>query len=65
MADIKREFGRGNKETIKVVELKRIEQEGKTIKEFVQKFQRVVRESGYEGRPLVEEFKRRMNRTIQ
>ena len=65
MADIKREFGKGNKETIKVVELKRIEQEGKTIKEFVQKFQRVVRESGYEGRPLVEEFKRRMNRTIQ
>ena len=65
LADIKREFGKGNKETIKVVELKRIEQEGKTIKEFVQKFQRVVRESGYEGRPLVEEFKRRMNRTIQ
>jgi len=65
LADIKREFGRGDKETVKVVELKRIEQEGKTIKEFVQKFQRVVRESGYEGRPLVEEFKRRMNRTIQ
>jgi len=65
LADIKREFGRGDEEIVKVVELKRIEQERKTIKEFVQKFQRVVRESRYEGRPLVEEFKRRMNRTIQ
>jgi len=36
------------------VELERIEQEGKTMEEFVQEFRRVARDSGYEGRVLVE-----------
>ena len=31
------------------------------VEEFIQKFKRSARGSGYEGRPLVEEFKRRMN----
>ncbi len=31
----------------------------KTIEKFVQEFQRVASSSGYERRPLVEEFKRR------
>ena len=31
------------------------------MEEFVQEFKRTVRDSGYEGRPLVEEFKRGMN----
>ena len=35
------------------------------MEEFVQKFKRVARESGYEGRPLVEEFKRGMNGGIR
>ena len=35
LVDIKREFGRGNKKTVKVAELKRLEQEKKTMKEFV------------------------------
>jgi len=34
------------------------------MEEFVQKFRKVVRESGYEERPLMEEFKRGMNGTI-
>jgi len=34
------------------------------IEEFVQEFRRVARESEYKGRPLVEEFKRRINATI-
>ena len=50
---------------MKVAELKKLEQEEKTMEEFVQKFKRTVRESGYEGRPLVEEFKREMNRAIR
>ena len=57
LADIKKEFGEGDKEMVKVAELKRIEQEGKTIEEFIQEFKRAVRNSGYEERPLVEEFK--------
>ena len=34
------------------------------MKEFIQEFQRAVRGSMYEERPLVEEFKRGMNGTI-
>ena len=35
------------------------------MKEYVQEFKRTVRGSGYEGRPLVEEFKRGMNGGIR
>ena len=35
------------------------------MEEFVQEFKRAARGSGYEGRPLVEEFKRGMNRAIR
>jgi len=42
-----------------------MEQESKTMKEFVQEFRRVARDSGYEGRSMVEEFKREMNGTIK
>ena len=31
------------------------------MKEFVQEFRRVARGSGYEGRLLVEEFKKKIN----
>jgi len=35
------------------------------MEEFVQEFKRTARGSGYEGQPLVEEFKRGMNRAIR
>ena len=35
------------------------------MEEFVQEFRRVVRRSGYEGRPLVKEFKRGMSGAIR
>jgi len=35
------------------------------MEEFVQKFRKAARKSGYKGRLLVEEFKRRMNRVIK
>ena len=57
LVDIKKEFGE-DEELVKVVELKRLEQESKTIKEFVQEFRRTARSSEYEGRLLIEEFKR-------
>ncbi len=53
-----------NKEIVKVAELKRSEQRGKTMEEFVQEFWRTVRRSGYKGRLLVEKFKRDINETI-
>ena len=64
LADIKKEFGGEDKELVKVARLKRIEQGEKIIEKFVQEFRRAARESGYEERLLVEEFKRRINTII-
>ena len=50
---------------VKVAELKKIEQEGRIMEEFVQEFKKAARGSGYEGRPLVEEFKRGINSGIR
>ena len=50
---------------MKVVELKKIKQGGRMMEEFVQDFKRVARGSGYEGCPLIEEFKWGMNRSIR
>ena len=60
LAEIKKEFRGGEEELVKIAELKKLEQRRRTMEEFVQKFKRTVRGSGYEGRPLVEEFKRGM-----
>jgi len=65
LAEIKKEFGGGDEELVKVAELKKIEQEEKTMEEFVQDFKRVVRESGYEGHLLIKEFKWGINRSIR
>ena len=50
---------------LKIVELKKIEQGGRMMKEFVQDFKRVARRSGYKGRPLMEEFKWSINGAIR
>ena len=65
LAEIKKEFGREKEESVKAVELRKMEQGEKTMEEFVQEFKRAARRSGYEGRPLVEEFKRGMNGVIR
>jgi len=65
LAAIKKEFGEEEEELVKVAELKKLKQEGRTMEEFVQEFKRVVRGSRYEGRPLVEEFKRGINGVIR
>ena len=64
LTDIRKEFEGGDEKSVKIVKLKRLEQGGKTIEEFIQKFRRTARGSGYEGRLLVEEFKRRINAMI-
>ena len=58
LAAIKKEFGEGEEEAVKVAELKRAEQGEKIMEEFIQEFRKAVRGSGYEGRPLIKEFKR-------
>jgi len=62
---LKREFGRGKEESVKAAELRKLKQGGRIMKEFVQEFKRAARESGYEERPLVEEFKRGINGGIR
>jgi len=65
LAEIRREFGGRNEESVKVAELKKIEQGGRTMEEFVQDFKRTTSESSYKGCPLIEEFKQDMNRSIR
>ena len=64
LTSLRKEFG-GEEESVKAAELRKLEQGGKTMEEFVQEFKRAARGSGYEGRPLVEEFKRGMNSGIR
>ena len=65
LSSLKKEFGRGEEELVKVAELRKLEQQGRTMEEFVQEFKRVVRGSGYEGQLLVKEFKRGINGVIR
>jgi len=47
LAELKKEFGRGDNELAKVVELKKIEQRARIIEDFMQKFRRIVQDSEY------------------
>ena len=61
LTSLRKEFGGGEEESVKAAELRKIEQGGRMIEEFVQEFKRTARGSGYERRPLIEEFKRGIN----
>ena len=65
LMSLRKKFGGGEEELVKAAELRKLEQGGRTMEEFVQEFKRAARGSEYEGRPLVEEFKREMNGGIQ
>ena len=65
LTSLRKEFGGGEEELVKAAELRKIEQGGRTMEEFVQKFKRAARGSGYEGRPLIKEFKRGINGGIR
>ena len=65
MISLKKEFSGGEEKSVKVAELRKLEQGGRTMEEFVQEFKRAVRGSGYKGRLLIEEFKRGMNGGIR
>ena len=55
LANLK-EFGERDNE-MKVVKLKKVKQESRTMEEFIQEFRRAVRGSGYEERLFVKKFK--------
>jgi len=62
---IRNDFGETSEEERKIEQLWTIEQRGRTCDEYVQEFKKVARESGYEERPLIEEFKRGLNGAIR
>jgi len=62
---LRKEFGGGEEELVKAAELRKLEQGGRTMEEFMQEFKRAARGSGYKGRPLIEEFKRGINGGIR
>jgi len=45
--------------------LRTIEQERRTCDEYVQEFKKIVRGSGYERWPLIEEFKRGLSKVLR
>ena len=61
---IRNDFGETSEEERKIEQLRMIEQAGRTCDEYVQEFKKVTRGSGYERRPLIEEFKRGLNGAI-
>ena len=65
LADVRKEFRGEDEESVRVAELRRLEQGERIMKEFIQEFRRAARGSEYEGRPLVEEFKKRMSGVIR
>jgi len=65
LASLKKKFREEEEELVKAVELRKLEQEGRTMEEFIQEFKRAAKGSKYEGRPLIEEFKRGMNGMIR
>ena len=65
LMSLKKEFSGGEEESVKAVELRKLEQGGKTMEEFIQEFKRAARGSGYEERLLIEKFKRGMNGEIR
>jgi len=64
-AKIRNDFGETSEEERKIEQLRTIEQRGRTCNEYMQEFKKIARGSGYEGRPLIEEFKRGLNRAIR
>ncbi len=62
---LRKEFGEGEEEAVKVAELRKLKQGGRMMEKFIQEFKRAMRGSEYEGRPLVEEFKRGINGGIR
>jgi len=62
---IKNDFGEISEEKRKIEQLRIIEQEERTYDKYVQEFKKVTRGTGYERRPLIEEFKRGLNGGIR
>ena len=54
LADLKKKFGGEDKEAVKVVKLKKLEQEERIMEELVQKFRKTTRGSKYKKKTISE-----------
>ena len=64
-AKIRNDFRETLEEERKIEQLRTIEQGERTCNEYIQEFKKVAKGSSYEGRPLIKEFKRGLNRAIR
>jgi len=64
LTTLRKEFSGEEEESVKVAELRKMEQEEKSMEKYIQEFKRAARGSGYKGQPLIEEFKRGINSGI-
>ena len=62
---IRNDFRKTSEEERKIEQLRTIEQGGRTCNKYIQEFKKVARGSGYEGQPLIKEFKRGLNGAIR
>ena len=62
---IRNDFGKISEEERKIEQLRTIEQGNRMCDKYVQEFKKVARGSGYEERPLIEEFKRGLNGVLR
>ena len=62
---IRNNFGKTSEEERKIEQLRTNEQGERTCDKYVQEFKKVTRGNSYEGKPLIEEFKRGLNRSIR
>ncbi|EKM77666.1 hypothetical protein AGABI1DRAFT_93368 [Agaricus bisporus var. burnettii JB137-S8] len=62
---LRNNFGDADEESTAVGKLRLIEQGSKSAEEYVQEFKQIARDSGYEGRALIEEFKRSLSGRIR
>jgi len=57
LTSLKKEFGGGEEKSMKAVELRKMEQGGRTMEEFMQEFKQAARGSGYEGSVMIQSSK--------
>ena len=65
LAVLKKEFGKKDNKSVKVVKFRQLKQGPQTIDKFVQMFKRITKKSKYEEKILVKEFKREINSNIR
>jgi len=65
LKEINQKFGDMDKRTTQLLKIRTIQQRDRLVDEHIQKFEKAALEAGYEGYPLVVEFKHLLNAGLQ